>query len=369
MKIVCGAFAFFLGSSLLFGDVVQLKSGEKVQGNILMTTADEVIVEINISPTIKDERKIPRSQIARIDTQGPDELAYDKIKDLVPADTILDPSYYDEVLRSKLDPFLSDYAYSRRVTEVRKTREAFLADKARMEKTQEVRFEGAWLNKAQYEKDRYQIDARALLERMQTAAAKDEYPLILNLYERMKQDYPKASSFPDAVVLAKDSLNTLDKMTSALLVKLDYDDKKREQQLIISTAAEQQQVRQALANQKVATDAAVEQSRKTGVKYIGLYPASRDALAALHDTVVAGKTEIAAVPLDNMLASLQLARDAQKSMNNLDLKVAENDLSEATSLWPENALIITMQERLVQRKQEMEKSNKAQQDAVKRAAP
>ncbi|MEO8207372.1 MAG: hypothetical protein ABI615_14435, partial [Chthoniobacterales bacterium] len=151
--------------------MVQLKSGEKIQGRITMTTDQEVVMEINVSPTIKDERTIPRSDIAKIDAIGPDERAFNKIKDLTPADTILEPAYYDDVIRAKIDPFLQDYAYSRYVSDVRKIKDTFLKEKARMYKSEEVKFEGAWLNKEAYEKDRYQIDASALLEEMKTASA------------------------------------------------------------------------------------------------------------------------------------------------------------------------------------------------------
>ncbi|MEO8205725.1 MAG: PTPDL family protein [Chthoniobacterales bacterium] len=369
MRLVFNSFLFVLGASFLLADTVQLKSGEKVQGNIILTTPNEVVMEINISPTIRDERTIPRSEVVKIDAVGPDQQAYNNIKNLTPDPTVLEQSYYDEVIRTKIEPFLKDYDYSPYVTNVRAIRDVFLKEKARMVKSNEVKFEGAWLNKADYEKDRYQIDASALLSEIKAADDRQEYPLVLNLYDRMKRDYPKAGSFPESVTIAKENMNTVEKMIAGLLVKITDDDAKREQQLIQTTAAEQQQVRQALANQKAAMELAIANARKSSARYITLYPSSREALIVLRDAVVVGKKELAALPLEAMQQSLKCARDAQKNMDSFQITAAQGNIDEAKKLWPDNALIGTMEERLKLCKDELEKSNKAQKDSVQRAAP
>ncbi|MEO6847136.1 MAG: PTPDL family protein [Chthoniobacterales bacterium] len=370
MKAIYSAFVFTFAfiPVLLFGDTVLLKSGEKVEGKITSSSADEVSIEVKVSPTIRDERIIERADIAKIDAMTPDEVAFYKIKDLHPADTVLKPDYYDVAIQNKIQPFLTQFAYSSYVPEVRKIGAVFDAEKARMIKTEEIKFEGDWLKKGDYEKNRYEIDAQALLDQMEEASAKGEYPKVLNLYDRMKKNFPKSASYPAAVSSAWSNINKLNKTISAFLVQLNANEKTREEKLQISTVTEQEQVRQAIAREKAAINAAVETSKKNGLRFISLYPNNRDALVALQESVHTAATEINAIPLSAMARSVQLTREAQKALNIFDLTVAENDLTEARQLWPENDLIPTIDGRLKDRKAQLEKSNKAQKDSVQRAA-
>ena len=44
-------------------DIIALKDGKKIKGTVIRKDGDDYIVEVVISGTIKDERRIPRADV------------------------------------------------------------------------------------------------------------------------------------------------------------------------------------------------------------------------------------------------------------------------------------------------------------------
>lgn len=99
-------------------DIIVLKSGEKLSGEILREVDGKYVVEVRVSASIKDEKIIPRADVTRIEKEAEDEKAFRSIADLVPAPDLLSLENY--VVRiEKLESFLKNHPNSVRAKQVK----------------------------------------------------------------------------------------------------------------------------------------------------------------------------------------------------------------------------------------------------------
>src|SRR5581483_5043345 len=65
-------------------DTVTLKTGDKLNGKITSETDSQVTMRVQVSATISDERTINKDEIASIEKEQPDELAFQDLRNLKP---------------------------------------------------------------------------------------------------------------------------------------------------------------------------------------------------------------------------------------------------------------------------------------------
>lgn len=99
-------------------DTIVLKNGEKLNGQILREVDGNYVVEVRVSASIKDEKIIPRADVARIEKEKEDEKAFRGIAELVPAPDLLSLENYVARIE-KLEAFLKDYPDSVRAKQVK----------------------------------------------------------------------------------------------------------------------------------------------------------------------------------------------------------------------------------------------------------
>ncbi|MCS7009639.1 MAG: hypothetical protein NZL93_06850, partial [Chthoniobacterales bacterium] len=103
---------------LLAADIIELKSGEVLEGKILREDEKEIVIEYRITESILDERKIEKSEVVKIQRQPEDLQVFTKLESLaLPAEPI-GPEDYQTYIHEHTK-FLEKYPYSSKVRTVR----------------------------------------------------------------------------------------------------------------------------------------------------------------------------------------------------------------------------------------------------------
>ena len=80
-------------------DTFELKDGTKLEGTILREEGDHYIVQVQVTKSIKDERRIPKSDVVAQVAEKKDETAFASIAKLAPAPDLLGEEGYATRIR------------------------------------------------------------------------------------------------------------------------------------------------------------------------------------------------------------------------------------------------------------------------------
>ena len=140
------------------GDIIKLKSGEKLDGKIIKKTATEVSIEVQIGK-IKDTKNIPLKDIVEVIEATPDQFEAAELAKLVPVADGLSDNAYQKIITEKLEVFLKKYPVSKQKKDV----EAVLAtytEELSKAKGGSKKIEGKWVLPAELVWNAYNIEAR-----------------------------------------------------------------------------------------------------------------------------------------------------------------------------------------------------------------
>ena len=149
----------------LAGDVIKLKSGEKLDGAILSESPTEVKIEVQVG-RIKETKTVPRKDIVELIKATPDQLEAAELAKLLPAPDMMTDASYLKVITEKLEPFLRKYKSSRYKADVEAILKAYQEEMAKA-KSGAKKLEGVWIPPAELEWNAYNFEAR--LQRVEMA--------------------------------------------------------------------------------------------------------------------------------------------------------------------------------------------------------
>lgn len=348
----------FLGGDLR-ADTVILKSGEKVEGKVLSETDTELTVSVQITPTIKDERVIKKTDVEKIDKVMPDEIAWAPLAGLTPGDDSLEKADYDQVITA-LGYFLSSFPASPHAKAAKERLELFQVDQKRIERG-EVKMDGTWLGKEKVEEERIQIVGHILFNRMKAHAAAGRLIEAMLVFDQIEKGFSGSASYSDAISLGRQvivGLKPAVEQQQARVKRKIEDDKVR---LKTAQGAEKVLLVALLKREQAATDAAVTAMEKSGAKWLPLYPSNERSLSATLARLNSETTRLNTLPVEKIELSFKKAEDAAAELASGKLADAEKTLNEATTAWSKNEVAERLKKKLTEAK-------KAEADAKAEAA-
>ena len=341
------AALFSLGAGLR-ADTVILKSGEKVEGKVLSETETELTVSVQITPTIKDDRVIKKSDVDKIEKVMPDEQAWAPLEAVAPGRDSLEIADYDRVI-SMLGYFLGSYPKSAHAKVAQERLELFQIEQKRVERG-DVKMDGEWLNKDKVQEERIQIAGHILLNRMKAHAYAGRSIETLLVFDQLEKNFGGSASYPDAVLLARKILAALKPVVEqqqARLKRKAEDDKLR---LKTAQGAEKAQLDALLKREQAVNEAAIAAAEKSGAKWLPLQPATDRGMTSLMSRITSEATRLNGLPVEKMTQSIKAAETAIADLSNNNVAAAEKDLSEAASAWPKNELAERLKKKLADAK-------------------
>ena len=330
---------------------IELQDGTTVEGKILSAGPETVRIEVQTSPTIREEKTYPRAEVAKIRRTGPDDLAFEDIAGLTAPGTADDPAVYD-VLIEPVRLFMKNYAYSRHMPQARQLSATLESERARLA-AGEVKVDGEWIPKDASPAEQTETGGRVQLSKMK---ATPDPAAALTAFEVLEKNHPASSVYPEAVPVALASIEKL--RASIVRAGADLDRRTREQEEGLKLASEDRrlQMEAGIAQEKAAVQAQIDRVRQSGGKWLPVLPdgTALEELSRLSDSE---KARLEKIDTQKMSEAVVKARSAAEQIEAGDLDGAKTSLDEAKALWSQYGRLAPLQESL----------KKAQDEAARRA--
>jgi len=363
--------------SLLFGfvfslpalaDTIVLKSGEKLEGRIVASTPEEVTIEVDFSPTIKEHQTVQRSQIDKLEQLGDDEIAFREIAALSAPDTATSPAVFDRLIADKFTPFLKAYSYSKHAPEVRAKINALAEEKTHFANG-EIKFRGRWLTAQEYAETKGQVEPEVILIQMRELSDRHDDPGLLNAFQAFDKGlYTGAEAYPEAVDLARKSIAVLEAQVVTQQRRLPLIEAEAKKAVDLSPEAERPKVIAAQQAQKARDRLNYEAIKQLGVPFIPIISGNAEALAALGQAVAAEKARIAKLDTAAWKRSIALVGQARQCLAKSEITEAEKAVDSAAALWPTNSQIAALKDQIAKKKAALAASSEAQAKVAADAA-
>ena len=344
-------FLLCLPWTMAGAESIELQDGTTVEGKILSVGPETVRIEVQTSPTIREEKSYPRAEVAKIRRAGPDDLAFEDIARLAAPATADDPAVYDALLEP-VRLFMKNYAYSKHMPQARQLSSTLESERTRLA-AGEVKVDGEWISQEAPPAERAEIGGRVQLAKMKGAP---DPAAALAAFEVLEKNHATSSSYPEAVPVA---LAAIEKLRASLArARADLDRRTREQEQGLQLASEDRrlQMEAGIAQEKAAVQAQIDRVKQGGGKWLPVLP-DAEALEDLSRTADSEKGRLEKVDTSKLSGAVQSARTAREQLDAGDLEGAKASLEEARALWSQYGQLAPLQESL----------KKAQDEAARRA--
>ena len=338
---------FLIASSLwstCLADTVTLKNGEIIEGKISFESDTELTVEFKISEAITDSRIVPKSDVLSITKIQPDELAWERLKNLKPGAHSLTAASYQTATQS-LHGFLEKFTTSPFAADARTAISAFEQEKARVD-AGELKVNGHWFTKDEALRERYQIAASFSFESMKDQANRGDLAGALNTFDGIEKQYPGSQIYPEAVELARRVLAAFQPYLLSRLRSLKAAEAERDKAIENSSPAQKAELKAAIEKEH-ATDAAfLSEAERLHSKWPPLIARSEKSITAAAAKIPEETRHLGAIDVAKIRQSLEAADRSKLALSENDFAAALKFSKDAQSLWSENELAKRLQEEI-----------------------
>ncbi len=362
---VAGALAFL--AALAAADTVFLRNGEKVEGKILSETDAGTTVQIQVTPTIKDERFIKAADIRRVEKVSPDELAWPALSAMALGPESLEISEYRRAA-TLLGDFIVNFSASKHAPAAKEKLVAFEAEAKRVE-AGEIKLAGQWLSKEEVERENVQIVGRVLFSRMQRFATAGQFVEAMNTFAALEKEAGGSAAYPDALDLKRQILPALKTAAEQRKVQVKAQAEENKRRLENVTGTERQVVERLQKQQAEAVAAALSAHERGGMPWPPLNPATEQSIGSLLSKVTSEMNKAVPAPTAKMRSSISLAESARAALAAKNIEKADKDITAAKSAWAGNELVKRLQPEIAEaRRKFMEEKRAADARASAAAA-
>ena len=326
-------------------DIVNLTTGEKVEGKISRETDTELTLEIKVSASINDERVIKKTEIANIEKQSSEDIAFQEIKKLkLNPQTSLKPEIYSRFI-GNLEAFKKSYPTSPRLQNINELITAFHDEKKRVD-AGELKFQGQWLSAPEVAKRRIQIEGMLLFDTMKNQVNNLDLAGSLNSFDAIEKKYSNSRVYPDAIELAVQVLNNLQRQVNERVKINAYNDQQFKRSLELAKIEDVEKLKTARKREESMAINAIDQARKSGAKWSPFIPRNTESINSFQGLIPTELTRLQALPVQKMHASVGLTDDAQAALNSGKSQDAIAFITQALLAWPLNEDAIRLKKQI-----------------------
>jgi len=328
-------------------DWIELKNGQRLEGTITSVTAESIVINAKTSmPGILEPKTVPRSEVANfkktVDADvltAPDDIAFSKATKDLPPMTVTDAAVYENLLETRIRPFLKEYAYSKHTSEARKLAAQLESEKKRVS-SGEIKADGQWFSAEDSAANPQESSARIQLGLMKQAASSSE---ALAIFDKLEKQYSGSSAYPDAVEVARLRIADLQKEIPIAQTRLRQHEDQQKQGMALAREDNRAVMQQALAQEQAALKSRLDAAKQGGVKWIPLLP-DQKALSELSAITTAESTRLAKMDTVAMKGGIAAAKRAVDQAATGDGDSAKESLAEAQKLWPAYAQLAMLKQ-------------------------
>ena len=338
-------------------DTIYLLNGASVNGKIIAETDSEVIVEIQVSASIKDERRIKREDIKRIDIVQEDETRCVAIEALLPIPNSLSPEDYLQIIKGKPTAFLTQYPDSQYRSRVKKVVETLREEKAKVDAGQ-IKLDGVWISPEEFAANRRKYDAKLLLVRMKRDFQERQYLAGMRRFEQLESEYTGTAAYPVALGIVREALPKFERELDRLVREFRVWEKKWQASLERSSEQERPLLERAFQQQMERFQSALALEVDKGQLWTRIHVRDLGSLERALKTVAAEKERLAELDDAAVKMAVQRITIAERAIKARRFDLATRHVDAAAKALGETQFIKSTRQKIADLKLKMEEAAK-----------
>lgn len=221
------ALLCFLTSSFpARADTYTLNDGTSLDGTILKETSDSYLLEVQITKSIKDERRIAKSDVAKIEREPPDKKAFSAIEKSVPTADLMTTDDYQQMI-SNVERFIKSYPKSSHLKAANTCLETLKLETSQVA-AGAFKLNGKMISPAEYRTNAYDLDARKKESKIRSLVYQYQFLPALREFAAFDRDYRTTLSYAAIAPLMKQVIQSQVAEAKQSLLTLDVRLKERE---------------------------------------------------------------------------------------------------------------------------------------------
>lgn len=259
-----------LAISNALADSFELKDGTKFEGTILREEGSDYIIQVQVTKSIKDERRIPKADVVSQVAEKKDETAFPEIAKLIPAPDLLDAAGYDARIR-KVEAFIKEFPQSPKNVEVRKIHDTLETERAVITEGG-IKFEGKMVSAAERAPKAYALDASILASSLKAAVEAGDVLTALRTWSKLETNFAGSTAYRENIPFIVKVMRAHLGNVTTTLNGLDARVKARASGLAGMNGNDRTRSEQAIQEEQDAYLARVAREKADGIKWMSLDP-------------------------------------------------------------------------------------------------
>ena len=258
---------FVLATCSVQADKITLKDGKVIEGEVISETDTEYVVSVAYSKSIRTRKTFKKSEIADIQKEAPDLKPYEALTDVLPTPDRLSVVGYEQLIESRVKPFLNSFPNSKYTREVKKTLATLESELAKA-KAGDVKLDGEWIDAAEWNANALELDAQVLVKRMKALAARKSYRSALLIYDKINTEFHSADAANDASQVALQFLPKYSAQIKKLEAEAPAKLEKRDKALKSMAARDSSRMKKAYDEIEAKHQAALAKAKESRTKWL-----------------------------------------------------------------------------------------------------
>jgi|GEM_PF-981340 len=289
-----------------------LKDGKRLEGRIVEETATDYLVEIQVTPTIKDQRRVSKQDVSSVLRPDPATGAFDEIQKATPVPDNSSVEQYDALLDTKILPFLKNFPKSPKAKEVAQLREEVTLER-NLVASGGIKLNGSTYSAADREANAFDIDAWLTASDIRAKAQRGEFTGALRAFETFERDFSSSTHYRETAQLTERILGSYREGIQQDLVELDSRVAARALGLTRIPVEEQRRSQYLIDEENKSYLALVEREKAGKTQWPSLNPYHPEPMRATLATIAANLTRLKATDLDEIIDGGMAFRSAWRN--------------------------------------------------------
>lgn len=297
-----------------------MKDGTKYEGRILHEDATTYVLEVQVTKSIRDERKVAKSDVVKIEREAPVQNDFTVISGLLPVPDLQPAGEYAKRMR-----IVEKYLAEHRMTAKFKDAEAILATlKAESNDITggAIKLDGKIIAPAEFRLNQYDIEAHLQEGKIRKLVKDGQSLAAMRAFSKFSREYRNTVAYADLLPLMNQLISAYLTEAAANLASYDARVAKRNAGLQRQSAEDRRNTDAAIRAENIELERAFKAEKDAKQVWVTTHPFCKP---ALEDACTNGKQEYA-----RLTAKTELTADGGKAYRDaMTLIKAKGDNADA----------------------------------------
>lgn len=284
-----------VSSAPVQADTYVLTNGRKLEGELIRETEDSYVIEVQLAPTIKEEKVVNKKDVLRIIEPEKGMKEFLLLREMLPASDGLKVWEYQQRVKS-LDEFIKKYPTHSKIRDAIEMRDD-MREELRQVEDGAVKIDGVLYPATELRENAYELDARMEARKIKDLVSQRQYLQALRAYSGFVDDYAATRVNEELVPLIFKVIEIHTRQASKWLDSYEQRVEERENGLLSMKLSDRISSQRAIQEEEDMLKRHYQNDVVNRVGWVSIHPFSKESLA---HTLQFAKTETRRI--ENLLA-------------------------------------------------------------------